>query len=127
MYNLPDIVPMVIAFTSNICKLYIIATNMFVYNMIACLHRSSMPSVVQLPNTTKIVMINAATTSWTYLVSSIQAIEFSTLYNTILHEKMVSKKLITTHFKMVGNVLSHELNYFVKHEIKRQKGATKKM
>ena len=72
-------------------------------------------------------MINAATTSWTYLVSSIQAIEFSTLYNTILHEKMVSKKLITTHFKMVGNVLGHELNYFVKHEIKRQKSATKKM
>jgi hypothetical protein len=28
---------------------------------------------------------------------------------------------------MVGNVLGHELNYFVKHEIKRQKSATKKM
>ena len=34
---------------------------------------------------------------------------------------MVSKKLITTHFKMVGNVLGHELNYFVKHEIKDKK------
>ena len=93
---------------------------MFVYNMIACLHRSSMPSVVQLPNTTKIVMINALP-HLEHLVSSIQAIEFSTLYNTILHEKKVSKKLITTHFKMVGNVLGHELNYFVKHEIKDKK------